>query len=87
MTLHVRNPTHVPAALRSMTDTIALYPRMPDSIRGWMLAVPCKRILRAVYGSAYRAIWAWLVAEVAADLRGIRSRFYLTKEERDDAPI
>jgi hypothetical protein len=82
MTLPIRNPNHMPAALRSMTDTIALYPRMPESIKGWMLAVPCKRILRAVYGSAYRAILAWLVAEVMADLRGLRSRFYLTREER-----
>lgn len=49
MTLHIRNPDHIPAALRSMTDTIALYPRMPESIKGWMLAVPCKRILRAAY--------------------------------------
>lgn len=72
----VRNPHDLPAALRSMADTIEADPYMPPSIRGWMLAVPAKRILRAVYGSAYRAIWAWLWAEV-------RGSIYLKKEEKD----
>ena len=85
----VAKPDHVAGARESIMKTLAADEdgMIPDSIRGLMLAVPCKRMLRAVYGSAWRAIFAWAWQEVSNDASWawyrVRSRVYQTKAERD----
>lgn len=60
---------------------------LPESIRDQMLAVPCRRMLREIHGGAWRAIaaWAWREVKGTVSMRWyrVRSRFYITKEERE----
>lgn len=85
----VAKPDQVAGARESIMKTLAADEdgMIPDCIRGGMLAVPCKRMLRAVYGSAWRAIAAWAWQELRNDASWswyrVRSRVYRTKAERD----
>jgi hypothetical protein len=85
----IARPEHVPGAIESLISTLSLdkHGHIPDSIRGSMLAIPCKRMLRAVYGSAWRAIIAWAWLEIQHDVfdrvYAIRCRIYMTAAERE----
>ncbi len=70
MILKVKHPEWMPNACESLRKAIDMQQSgvIPTAIQGWMIAVPCKRVLRAVYGSAYMAIWYWLVAQVKEDM-------------------
>ncbi len=69
MILRIRHPEWMPDACESLRKAIDMQQSgmIPEAIQGWMIAVPCKSVLRAVYGSAYAAIWAWLVAQIRED--------------------
>ena len=54
----------------------------PEPIRDQMLAVPCRRMLREINGGVWRAIFAWAWRDIKTKAWLLRSRFYLTKEER-----
>lgn len=83
--LAVANPDWVPSARESLQKTLRMDGQglFPESIRGRMLAVPCKRMLRAVYGSAWKAICAWAWAELSDTATYYRQKVYLTKLERE----
>lgn len=83
--LTVEHPDHVPGARASLQKTLRMDGQglFPESIRGAMLAVPCKRMLRAVYGSAWKAICAWAWIELSETATYYRQRIYLTKLERE----
>jgi hypothetical protein len=89
MRLRVARPEYVPGARDSLLKTLASDEEelIPDAIRGVILATPCKRMLRAVYGSAWRAIAAWAWSEVCNDFYDtvgrLRRRIYQTKLERE----
>ena len=55
----------------------------PECIRGRMLSVPCRRMLREVHGGKWRAIWYWVWSDFKMACWLLRSRVYLTKEERE----
>lgn len=83
--LSVANPDRVPGARESLQRTLRIDGQglLPESIRGAMLAVPCKRMLRAVYGSAWKAICAWAWTELREAATYYRQKVYLTKLERE----
>ena len=85
----VAKSDQVPGSRESLQKTLAMDSEgmIPHSIRGGMLAVPCKRMLRAIYGSAWRAIIAWAWQKIRNDASWawyrVRSRVYRTKAERE----
>lgn len=54
----------------------------PAPIRDQMLSVPCRRMLREIHGGVWRAIAAWAWLDISLKVWLLRSRVYLTKEER-----
>lgn len=60
---------------------------LPESIRDQMLATPCRRMLREIHGGVWRAIFAWAWRDIKGRISMrwylIRSKFYITKEERE----
>ena len=69
MIVPIKRPDRMPDACESLRKSIDMHQSglTPKSIQGYMLATRCKRVLRAIYGSAYAAIWAWLVSQVRED--------------------
>lgn len=62
-------PDWIDGAKESISQTLLLDSNgiFPEEVRGFILATPAKRLLRAVYGSSYAAIWAWLKSEIRTD--------------------
>lgn len=56
--IQIRYPDRLPEAERRITDTLRLHREgsIPSSIDGWMIVVPLKYALRAIYGSDLGAI-------------------------------
>ena len=65
VTTKVANPDCLPGAFQAIRRTISLDEQklLPETIRGWMLVVPCLRLLRCIFGSdeaTVRALEEWL---------------------------
>ncbi len=67
MLIKIQKPYELERAMERMDETLAV--DLPESIKGWMLAVPAFAILRAIYGGPYRAIWALIKWHVGASWR------------------
>jgi len=79
------SPTRINAARSSLLKTMHMDAEglFPACIRARMLSVPCRRMLREVHGGKWRAIWYWVWTDFRLGFWLLRSRFYLTKEERE----
>ncbi len=78
---HLAHPDWMPRATKSMESSISLYRRglLPPTLEVPMVVVPCRYILRSVYGSDLRAAVALLgeaLAGVVEKFRGILWRFW-----------
>lgn len=67
MLITIQKPKELEEALDRMSRTLAT--ELPQSIKGWMVAVPAFAILRSIYGGPYRAIWELLKWQVRASWR------------------
>ena len=61
----IRHPKQLDRALASMSQTMEI--KWPENIKGWMVAVPARAILRCIYGGPYRAIWGLIKWQVRND--------------------
>lgn len=84
----IKNPRHVDGAIESLERALRSDRRreVPESIRGYMLAVPCKRMLRAIYGGGNGHVaWCLVVEAVGSRWRGawwrLRSRLGLLGDD------
>lgn len=71
--IKIKHPDRLAPAFKAMKGSIELQERglIPESIQGWMFVVPCRHLLRAIYGSDLKAAWALMKQAVAGLLKGI----------------
>jgi len=72
ITTEVSHPEWLPDAFEAIRRTIALDEQslLPEKIRGWMLVVPCLRLLRCVFGSdeaTVTSLQQWIQKEKACE--------------------
>lgn len=75
----IAHPDWLAESERRISDSFRLYRsgHIPKSIDGWMLVVPLKHALRAIYGTDLRAAVALLLAAIAAPFNMLALRFRL----------
>jgi hypothetical protein len=59
--MKIRHPDWLPSALKSVESSIELAKadRLPSAIKGSMLAIPCHRLLRTIYGGNFKIAWVF----------------------------
>ena len=72
------HPDWVSDASRSIADSVRLLENnlLPRTITSGMLVIPCRRYLRGIYGSDFRAVWFLFWMACASLRERLHNRIY-----------